>query len=54
MKQANIRAWAPENHFLVVEIEGKTMKVTPVSSGPMNVVDSDGRPFPLPVTITLP
>jgi len=54
MKQANIRAWAPENHFLVVEIEGKTMKVTPVSSGPMNVVDSDGRPVPLPITITLP
>jgi len=54
MRQANIRAWAPENHFLVVEIEGKTMKVTPLSSGPVNVVDADGRPVPLPITITLP
>jgi tartrate-resistant acid phosphatase type 5 len=54
MKQANIRAWAPENHFLVVEIEGKTMKVTPLSSEPMNVVDADGRPVPLPITVTLP
>jgi len=54
MKQAGIRAWAAENHFLAVEIEGKTMKVAPLSSGPMNVVDSDGRPVPLPITVTLP
>jgi tartrate-resistant acid phosphatase type 5 len=54
MSQSNIRAWAPENHFLVVEIDGKTMKVTPLSSGPMHVVDSNGNPVALPMTITLP
>ncbi len=35
MKRAGIRAWAAENHFLVVEIEGKTMRVTPLSFEPM-------------------
>jgi tartrate-resistant acid phosphatase type 5 len=54
MKKANIRAWAPENHFLVVEIDGKTMSVTPISNQPMHIVDSDGQPLKLPITITLP
>lgn len=54
MKKANIAAWAPENHFLVVEIQGKTMKITPISFETMNVRDSDDRPVSLPITITLP
>jgi hypothetical protein len=54
MKKANIAAWAPENHFLSVEIEGKTMKITPISFTEMRVQDRDGRPVPLPITITLP
>ncbi len=54
MERAHIRAWAQENHFLVVEIEGKTMHVTPLSFEPMNVMSSDGRPVSLPITITLP
>ncbi len=54
MKRAGIRAWAAENHFLVVEIDGKTMRVTPLSFEPMKVVDGEGRPFKLPITITLP
>jgi hypothetical protein len=54
MKRAGIRAWAAENHFLVVEIEGKTMRVTPLSFEPMKVVDGDGRPVTLPITITQP
>jgi hypothetical protein len=54
MKRANIRAWAPENHFLVVEIENKTMKVTPLSFEPMHVVANDGSPVPLPITIIQP
>ena len=47
-------AWAQENHFLVVEIEGKTMRVTPLSFEPMKVVASDGSAVSLPITITLP
>jgi tartrate-resistant acid phosphatase type 5 len=54
MKDANMRAWAQENHFLVVEIDGKTMKVTPLSFEPVHVVDGDGHPVPLPITITQP
>jgi len=54
MKSANIRAWAPENHFLVVEIDGKTMKVTPLGFEPLHAVDGDNRPVGLPITITLP
>jgi hypothetical protein len=54
MKHSNILAWAEENHFLVVEIEGKTMRVTPMSFEPMRVVSSDGSPVSLPITITLP
>lgn len=54
MKQANIRGWAEQNHFLEVEIDGRTMTVTPISYEPMKVVDSDGQPVPLPVTVRLP
>jgi len=54
MKRANIRAWAQENHFLMVEIEDKTMRVTPLSFETMNVVSSDGSPVALPITITQP
>jgi tartrate-resistant acid phosphatase type 5 len=52
MKHANVRAWAQENHFLVVEIEGKSMKITPLSFEPMTVVSSDGAPVSLPITIS--
>ena len=52
MRHSNILAWAQENHFLVVEIEGKTMRVTPLSFEPMHVVSSDGSAVPMPITIT--
>ena len=54
MKRANIRAWAEQNHFLEVEIDGKSMKVTPISYEPMHIIDSDGHPVELPFTITQP
>ena len=54
MKHANIAAWAEQNHFLSVEIEGKTMRLMPLSFTPVNVRDSDGRPVTLPIVITLP
>jgi tartrate-resistant acid phosphatase type 5 len=52
MRHSNIVAWAQENHFLVVEIEGKTMRVTPLSFEPMTIVSSDGSAVPMPITIT--
>ncbi|MGA2602129.1 MAG: metallophosphoesterase [Bryobacteraceae bacterium] len=54
MKRANIAAWAPQNHFLVVEIEGKTMRVTPLGFEPISIVDSDGHPVHPPFIVTLP
>jgi len=54
MKRAAIRAFAEQNHFLEVEIEGKTMRVTPLSYEPMHVTDSNGASVPLPIVITLP
>ncbi len=54
LKRANIAAWAAQNHFLSVEIEGKTMRVTPLSFAPVDVRDSDGRPVSFPIVTTLP
>ena len=54
MKRSGIRAWAAENHFLVVEIDGKTMQITPLSFEPMKIVDGEGQPFKLPITISQP
>jgi hypothetical protein len=54
MKSAHIQAWAEQNHFLEVDIDGKTMKVMPLSYEPLNIVDSGGGTVPTPFTITLP
>ncbi len=54
MRQENIAGWAAENHFLVVEIDGKTMHITPIGFEPMNVKNPSGGPVQLPLTVTLP
>lgn len=54
MQRAHILAWAEQNHFLEVDIDGKTMRVTPHSSEQLNIVDSAGAPVPIPFTVTLP
>jgi hypothetical protein len=54
MKQANIALWAPQNHFLVVEIDGKTMTIRPISFVPMQVHDANGGIGKLPVVVQLP
>ena len=54
MQNAHIQAWAEQNHFLEVDIDGKTMKVTPLSYEPMNIVDSTGAAVPAAFTVTLP
>jgi hypothetical protein len=53
MQNAHIQAWADQNHFLEVDIDGKTMKVTPLSYEPLNIVDGSGAPVPIPFTVTL-
>jgi hypothetical protein len=54
MKAQHIEGWAAQRHFMVVEIEGRTMRVTPVSYEPFSVVDAAHRPFPMPLVISLP
>ena len=53
MQNAHIQAWAQQNHFLEVDIDGKTMKVTPLSYEPLNIVDGSSAPVPIPFTVTL-
>jgi tartrate-resistant acid phosphatase type 5 len=53
MQNAHMQAWAEQNHFLEVDIDGKIMKVTPLSYEPLNIVDGSGAPVPIPFTVTL-
>jgi tartrate-resistant acid phosphatase type 5 len=54
MRAENIAGWAPQRHFLVVEIEGKTMRITPMGAERINVRNPDGGTIPMPVTVTIP
>lgn len=54
MPNAHIQAWAEQNHFLEVDIDGKTMKVTPLSYEPLHIVDAKGASVSTPFTVTLP
>jgi hypothetical protein len=54
MAKANIAAFSAQNEFLVVEIDGKTMRITPVGYEPIRVTDARGGVVPMPFVITLP
>jgi hypothetical protein len=53
MSANHIAGWAMQRHFLVVEILGTEMKITPVSDEPMRVIDADGAEVKLPVMVDL-
>jgi len=53
MPKAHIEGWAPQYEFLVVEIEGGAMHVTPLSDSPVVVRDSAGKQIAMPVEIGL-
>lgn len=53
MKAAHIAAWAAQYHFLVVEIDGRTMSITPRSFGDFRPVDPAGKPVRLPIEVKL-
>jgi hypothetical protein len=53
MARAHIEAWAPMRHFLVVEIDGSTMQITPIALGKVPIVDHTGKEIPMPIVITL-
>lgn len=53
MDRAQIEGWAPVLHFLSVEIEGREMRITPVSPDRFNVVGHDGKQIAMPLKVTL-
>jgi hypothetical protein len=54
MQSAHIAAWAEQNHFLEVDIDGKTMKVTALSYEPLKIVDAGGTAVDPLFTVRLP
>jgi hypothetical protein len=54
MGKAHIEGWAPQRHFCVVEIEGRTMRVIPLSTEAIAVKDRAGHPIAMPLVIQLP
>ena len=54
MAAAHIEAWAAQRHFLVVEIEGRTMRITPVSYESFAVRNSAHQALAMPFVIDLP
>jgi tartrate-resistant acid phosphatase type 5 len=54
MDRANIEGWAPTNNFLVVEIEGKTMRITPLGFDEVVVRNAQGAPVQMPIVVTIP
>ncbi len=54
MARARIAGWAPVHHFLIVEIDGRTMQITPVSTDPIPVKDANGNAVGMPLLVRLP
>jgi len=53
MSAAHIEGWAPQRHFCVVEIEGTSMHITPISSEPVVVRGPNGAVIPMPIIVNL-
>lgn len=53
MAAGHIAGWAPQRHFLVVEIYGAQMKITPVSFERMRVTDSKSKELAMPLQVSL-
>ena len=53
MDSANIAASSGQRHFLLVEIEDQTMKITPLSADPVLVRNRAGNQIPLPIVLPL-
>lgn len=51
MDSANIAASSGQRHFLLVEIEDQTMRITPISVDPMRVRNRAGQAIPLPIVL---
>ncbi len=54
MSAAHIEGWAAQRHFLVVEMEDRTMRITPVSYERVVVRNASGGEIPMPLVVRLP
>jgi hypothetical protein len=54
MERSHIAGTAAQNHFLLVELEERTMRITPLSWEPVRVRDPRGNPVTLPIIVELP
>ena len=53
MPSARIEAWAPQRHFLLVEIEEGLMTIRVLGPDPIVIRDKDGGSLPQPLRATL-
>ena len=53
MDRANIQGWSPQHHFLLVDIEGTEMSITPLSYTPVVVRDKNGSAIQMPLRVRL-
>jgi hypothetical protein len=53
MERANVEGWSSMLHFLSVEIEGREMRITPISPDRFNVIDRNGQTIQMPLKVTL-
>jgi hypothetical protein len=52
MRQAQIAGWAPEHHFLSVEIDGDEMRITPIgANGVLEPWDAEGKKVKMPLVV---
>lgn len=51
MPARNIRAWAPQVHYLRVDIDGDQMRITPLSYKQIDIVDAAGKPVAVPFVV---
>jgi hypothetical protein len=53
MERADIEGWAAVLNFLSVEIEGREMRIQPISPSRFDVVDHNGQKIAMPLRVTL-
>lgn len=51
MQERNIASWAPQVHFLVVQIEADEMRITPVTAQPLRLVNPGGDAVSVPIVV---
>jgi tartrate-resistant acid phosphatase type 5 len=54
MQSSQIEGWVAKLHYLLVEIDGKEMRITPKSYEEPAVVDRSGRRIAMPLKVTAP